>query len=92
VFVTSQGTPSGRFTRAIKNRNLLGAELAALELEQLPLDDALQLVYLYADARSPKYDRAAVRYLERYLAEESPRLIDVALMAVRLVEARLVKE
>jgi len=33
------------------------------------LEDALQLVHLYADRGSPKYERAALRWLERYLAD-----------------------
>ena len=39
---------------------------------------ALRLVHLYADRRSPKFERAALRWLERYLAESSPRLQNVA--------------
>jgi hypothetical protein len=50
------------------------AEDAARELPSLPLEDALQLVHLYAEHGSPKYERAALRWLERYLAEGSPRL------------------
>ena len=44
------------------------AEDAARELPNLPLEDALQLVDLYAERGSPKYGRAAMRWLERYLA------------------------
>jgi hypothetical protein len=44
------------------------AEDAARELPNLPLEDALQLVHLYAKRGSPKYQRAALRWLERYLA------------------------
>ena len=50
------------------------AEDAARELPNLPLEDALQLVHLYAERESPKFERAAMRWLERYLAEGSPRL------------------
>jgi hypothetical protein len=38
------------------------------------LDDALRLVHLYAERESPKYECAAMRWLERYLTETSPRL------------------
>ena len=41
---------------------------------QLPLEDALQLVHLYAEKGSPKYERAALRWLERYLGEGEPSL------------------
>jgi hypothetical protein len=50
------------------------ADDAARELPNLPLEDALQLVKLYGERGSPKYEKAALRWLERYLAEGSPRL------------------
>jgi 2-polyprenyl-6-methoxyphenol hydroxylase-like FAD-dependent oxidoreductase len=50
------------------------AEDAARELPNLSLEDALQLVHLYAEKESPKYERAALRWLERYLTEGAPRL------------------
>ena len=43
------------------------AEDAARELPNLPLQDALELVHLYAERGSPKYERAAVRWLKRYI-------------------------
>jgi hypothetical protein len=57
------------------------AEDAARELPNLPLEDALQLVHLYADRGSPKYEKAALRWLLRYLAEGSPRLEHFASVA-----------
>jgi hypothetical protein len=63
-----------RFRRAIERRALWLAEDAAGELPNLSLQDALQLVHLYAERGSPKYERAALRWLERYLTEGSPRL------------------
>jgi hypothetical protein len=33
------------------------------ELPNLPLEDALQHVHLYADRVSPKYEKAAMRWL-----------------------------
>ena len=50
------------------------AEDAARELPNLSLEDALMLVRLYADRGSPKFERAAMRWLERYLAEGAPSL------------------
>jgi hypothetical protein len=50
------------------------AEDAAREPPNLPLEDALQLVHLYAERGSPKYEKAAMRWLERYLSEGTPRL------------------
>ena len=48
VFVTSQGSPATRFKRAIERRSLINAELAAREMDQVSLEDALALVILYA--------------------------------------------
>jgi hypothetical protein len=42
------------------------------------LEDALRLVHPYGEKESPKYERAAMRWLERYLAESSPGLPDFA--------------
>jgi hypothetical protein len=74
MFVTADAHAHARFRRAIERRALWMAEDAARELSKLPLDDALQLVKLYAERGSPKYEKAALRWLERYLAEVSPRL------------------
>jgi hypothetical protein len=60
------------------------AEDAARELPNLPVEDALQLVHLYAERGSPKYERAALRWLERYLVESDPRLAHVAELAADL--------
>jgi hypothetical protein len=74
TFVTAQPHAHVRFRRAIERRALWLAEDAARELPNLPLEDLLQLVHLYAERGSPKYEKAALRWLERYLMEGSPRL------------------
>lgn len=38
----------------------------------LPLEDALQLVHLYVERGSPKFERAARRWLVRYMTEGLP--------------------
>jgi hypothetical protein len=40
----------------------------------LELEDALQLVHLYGERGSPKYEWAAMRWLQRYVTESNPRL------------------
>jgi hypothetical protein len=45
-----------------------------LASRELPNQDALQLVKLYGVRGSPKYEKAAMRCLERCLTEGSPRL------------------
>ena len=72
--MTAQPHAHVRFRRAIERRALWLAEDAARELPNLPLEDALKLVHLYAERGSPKYEKAALRGLERYLTEGSPRL------------------
>lgn len=74
TFVTAEAHAHVRFRRAIECRALWAAEDAARELPNLPLEDALRLVHRYAERGSPKYERAAMRWLERYLAEGAPRL------------------
>ena len=82
--MTAQPNARIRFRRAIERRALWMAEDAARDLPDLPLEDALQLVHLYAEQDSPKYERAAMRWLERYLAEGAPRLEHFAETALKL--------
>ena len=70
-----------RFRRAIERRALWLAEDAARELPNLPLEDLLQLVHLYAERGSPKYENAAMRWLVRYITEGSPKLSHFAEVA-----------
>ena len=56
--MTSQGTAHGRFARAVKNRNLFNAEIAAREMGELSLPDALAFCLLLADVDPPRFDRA----------------------------------
>jgi hypothetical protein len=72
--VTSRGHSYAEFRRALDRGNLWVAEAAARDLETVSLDDALRLVHLYAERESPKFERAAMRWLERFLTESSPRL------------------
>jgi hypothetical protein len=82
--MTSQGTAHGRFQRGIQRRHVPEAEMAAREIGQLSLIDALALVSCYARTGSPKFDRAAVRWLTRLADERDPSLRDVRLAAAAL--------
>jgi hypothetical protein len=62
------------------------AEDAARELPNLSLEDALELVHLYAERGSPKFEKAAMRWLERYLTEGSPRLKHFAKITTSLAK------
>jgi 2-polyprenyl-6-methoxyphenol hydroxylase-like FAD-dependent oxidoreductase len=86
MFVTAQPAAHARFRRAIARRALWLAEDAARELPNLALEDALQLVHLYAERGSPKYEKAALRWLERYLSEAEPSLVQFARLASGLAK------
>jgi hypothetical protein len=79
--MTSQGTAHGRFQRAIRRRHVSAAEMAAKEMGQLSLIDALALVACYARTGSPKFEKAAVRWLVRISEERDVTLRDVRLAA-----------
>src|SRR3954470_10672977 len=82
--MTAQGSPATRFDRAVQRRSLLNAELAARELGQVSLEQALQLTILYAEQGEERFDRAAVRWLGRLFLEK-PMPISLAAQCVELV-------
>jgi hypothetical protein len=86
--MTSQGTAHGRFQRAIAGRNLLNAEMAAREMGHVSLSDALSLCELLAATDPQRYERAALRWLQRFIDERLPPLTEVALAASALAELR----
>jgi hypothetical protein len=67
VFVTSKGHSGALFQRALAAGNLPAAEQAAFELPFIPLAEARALVELYAEKGDRKYEKAALKYLRRYL-------------------------
>jgi len=77
--MTSQGSASGRFTRAIQQPKLFAAEMAARELRGLSLADALELVILIAAQGPDRLERAAIRWHGRP---------DVELPMLTLAESR----
>jgi hypothetical protein len=84
----SQGTPHGRFQRAIHRRNVQSAEMAAREMGGLSLADALLLCELLAATDPKRFERAALRWLKRWIDERLPSLAEVALAASALAELR----
>src|SRR5512132_3539215 len=86
--MTSQGTAHGRFQRAIHSRNVLAAEMAAREMGGLSLADALLLCELLANTDPARYERSALRWLQRFIDERLPTLTEVALAASALAELR----
>ena len=89
--MTSEGRPGARLQRALAARNLTSAEQAAFEIAFVSLVQARELVELYAEKGDVKYERAALRYLARFLAEGSPSLSDVAQIAAVLAERGLMR-
>jgi hypothetical protein len=69
VRVTSQGSPYGRFRRALDRRQPTAALSAAAELRHVALTDALELLLLLRDSHPDRYPRAALRWHARYCRE-----------------------
>lgn len=83
--MTAQGSALTRYHRALERRHVFGAEIAVREMSYISPRDALGLLALYAALGSPKYDKAATRWLGR-LALESK---DVSLDDLQLAAAAL---
>ena len=87
--MTAQGHPRAIFSRAIENGNLVVAEQVAREVPNLTLEEALRLLFLYAEKDPIKYDRAALRWLSRYGTDgKAVTLLKVQLAASALAELR----
>lgn len=82
--MNSEGHLGARLQRALATGNLIAAEQAAFEVAFIPLEQARALVELYAEKGERKYERAALKYLRRYLDES-----DVAQVAAVLAERAL---
>ena len=57
-------------------------------MPHVPLEDALKLVYLYAEKESPKFERAAMKWLRRYLDAKEPTLKNFAEVVLTLEQRR----
>jgi hypothetical protein len=62
--------------------------MAARQMGGLSLADALLVCELLANADPQRYERAALRWLERFIQERQPTLAEVALAAVALADLR----
>jgi hypothetical protein len=62
--------------------------MAARQMGGLPLYDALALCELLAKADPARHERAALGWLERFIEERLPPLVEVALAASALAELR----
>ena len=64
-----KGSPHARFRRALVTGNPTLVLAAAAELPRVDLGDALAILLVLLDGRSPRYDRAAVRWHGRLCLE-----------------------
>jgi hypothetical protein len=60
--MTSQGSAHGRFTRAVKLRNVFGAELALREMGTPSLRDVVDYLDLLAETRPARLEAACLRF------------------------------
>jgi len=90
TFLTSEGHPSP--CSSVPSRTeTCGWRRQGPRHASRPPRDALKLVYLYAEKESPKYERAALKFLRRYLDEKEPTLKNFA-KVVRGLERRQIDE
>ena len=82
--MTAQGSPRSQFRLAIERRSLINAEMAARAMGKVSLEEALQLVVLYAEQDDPRAERAMVRWLGRLFLEK-PMAFSLAARCVELV-------
>ena len=75
-------SPQARLRRALDRDNLKLAELAAKECPHIDLEDSLEICLLMRARRDQRFERAAVRWLGRLLAEHPAIGIDLARQAV----------
>lgn len=85
MFVTSQGSPHGRFSRAIRTRNLWAAEMSLRELRNPSLADLLDYLELLAEVKPEKLETAAVRWHGRLETETTGMVLADAQLALALL-------
>ena len=84
--MTSQGSPTARFRRALAIGNATPVLDAAAELPSVGLEDALAICMVLARERDPRYPQAAGRWLGRLVLERGLTLEHGLRAAVALVE------
>jgi hypothetical protein len=62
--------------------------MAARELCGLSLEDALALCVMLAKRDAQRFERAALRWLKRFIEERLPAVVEAALAAACLAELR----
>ena len=85
--MTSQGSPYGRFRRALETGNATIALAAAAELRSVSLTDALELCLLLCEREPGRYERAALRWHGRYCREVQGVSLDEGQAVLALLAA-----
>jgi hypothetical protein len=85
--MTSDGSPYGRFQRALKTGNVTLALASARELPTVNLSDSLLLCLLLRDHDPELYERAALRWHARYCREVVAVNLDEAQAALACLAA-----
>jgi hypothetical protein len=86
--MTAQGSAHGRFTGAVKARNLFQAEVALRELRDVSLLDALDYLDLLAEQRPAKLEQAALRWHGRLELEAGVLTLAESQLALAALAAR----
>jgi hypothetical protein len=86
--LTAEPQPRTRFRKAIEGRWVFHAELAAREVGNLTLAEALELVALYAETEPAKFEKAALRWHARFVTEAKPSLLQAQIALAALSELR----
>ena len=82
--MTSQGSAYARFTRALRSGSPGRIRLAASELPQITLEDALAICLCFLDREPASFSRAAARWGGRLVVERSLTLPDAQLTLAAL--------
>jgi hypothetical protein len=85
--VTAQGHPRARFRRASRAAGSFTPS-SPLARPATSLAEALELVCLYAEAEPAKFEKAALRWHARFVAESSPSLLRAQIALTALGELR----
>jgi hypothetical protein len=85
-FVTAQGHPRAEFQRAVERGNLLQAKalakVVASNTGKLSVADAVSLLFLMSAKRDPSYEKAALRWVARFVSDVPAVTIEEAQLAL----------
>lgn len=73
--MTAQGSPITVLRRAVKARSMGGVDIALVDVPQLDLQDALEIVVLMHETGDPRYAKWAERWAERAAFEQRRQFV-----------------